>query len=87
MAMARGRVTYEVTVEGEPGMLLGVVFEDLEVEADGPTRFMLHVRDEAEVVGLLQRLQDFNLHVVSLRKVRPRQRSRAPRPARRRPAA
>ena len=64
--------SYVITVEGEVDGLLAGHLEDLEVEAlGGRTRVTAHVRDEAEMLGLLERLHRLRTPVLALQRVGP----------------
>jgi len=58
---------YQIIVRGECGMLLVGIVEDLTAESShGRTRVVISVRDESELYGLLDRLQDLAVHIISL---------------------
>jgi hypothetical protein len=58
---------YRIVLRGECGMLLAGVVDELAVEScHGRTCLVVSVRDESELYGLLDRLQDLALHIVSL---------------------
>lgn len=59
---------YQIIVRGECGMLLaGIVDDHLTAESShGRTRVVVSVRDESELYGLLDRLQDLAVHIISL---------------------
>jgi hypothetical protein len=59
---------YRISVEGVCPDLLASGIESIEVESSqgGMTTVVARVRDDAELYGLLDRLQDFALHIVSL---------------------
>ena len=58
---------YQIIVRGECGMLLAGIVEDLTAESShGRTRVVISVRDESELYGLLDRLQDLAVHIISL---------------------
>ena len=68
--MAPAGLTYVIGVRGEMGPLLGASFPEAVINAShGSTELIALVRDESELLGLLARLHDFRLHVVSLREV------------------
>jgi len=57
---------YRIILRGECGPLMAGVLDDVLVEScRGWTCVMALVRDDSELYGLLDRLQDFALHVVS----------------------
>jgi hypothetical protein len=64
---------YRISVGGDCGELLASGFEVVEVEPSqgGMTTVVVGVRDDAELYGLLDRLQDFALHIVSLTELTP----------------
>ena len=52
---------------GEFGPLLGAAFPECEIAAlSGETHLTAHLRDEAELFGLLQRLRDLGAELVSV---------------------
>ncbi len=58
---------YQIIVRGECGMLLAGIVDDLTAESShGRTRVVVSVRDESELYGLLDRLQDLAMHIISL---------------------
>jgi hypothetical protein len=58
---------YQIIVRGECGMLLAGIVDDLAAESShGRTRVVVSVRDESELYGLLDRLQDLAVHIISL---------------------
>lgn len=59
---------YRITVQGDCGELLASGIDGAEVESSqgGKTTVVVDVRDDAELYGLIDRLQDFALHIVSL---------------------
>ena len=58
---------YQIIVRGECGMLLAGIIDDLTAESGhGKTRVVVSVRDESELYGLLDRLQDLAVHIISL---------------------
>jgi hypothetical protein len=63
---------YRIVVQGECGALVAALGDDVDVEsACGDTSFVVSLRDEAEFWGLLDRLQDLALHLISLRELDP----------------
>ncbi len=65
-ALGRPR-PYRIILRGECGQLMAAVLDGLEIESfQGWTSVMALVRDESELYGLLDRFQDFALHVVSV---------------------
>jgi hypothetical protein len=63
--MVSGRV-YQLTVEGELSERAAGMFEGMEPSlADGRTVLTGYVRDQAELQGLLQRVSDLGLILVS----------------------
>jgi hypothetical protein len=64
---ARSSQQYEIILRGECKRLLTGLLDESRVETGhGFTCVTASVRDEAEFYGLLERFQDFGLHVVSL---------------------
>jgi alkylhydroperoxidase/carboxymuconolactone decarboxylase family protein YurZ len=58
---------YRIILRGECGPLMAGVLDDVVVEScRGWTCVMAQVRDDSELYGLLDRFQDFALHMVSL---------------------
>jgi hypothetical protein len=58
---------YRIILRGECKHLLAGLLGDLSVQAGrGWTCVMASVRDESELYGLLDRFQEFALHIVSL---------------------
>ena len=71
-ALWRDVPSYVITVEGEVDGLLAGHLGDLEVEAlGGRTRVTAHVRDEAEMLGVLERLHRLRTSVLALERVGP----------------
>ncbi len=64
---------YRISVGGDCGELLASGIDGIEIESclDGTTTAIVGVRDDAEFYGLLDRLQDFALHIVSLTELTP----------------
>jgi hypothetical protein len=64
------QIVYEIILSGEMGALLRSAFPDLGIETvDGRTHLTAHLRDEAELLGLLDRLHCFHLHVEAMAEV------------------
>jgi hypothetical protein len=60
----------EIVVRGEFGELLTTTFNDVEVEVgDGQTVLKLTVADESHFYGVLDRLRDLAIEVISLREL------------------
>jgi hypothetical protein len=59
---------YRISVGGDCGELLASGIDGIDVEScqGGTTTAVVTVRDDAELYGLFDRLQDFALHIVSL---------------------
>ncbi len=58
---------YQIIVRGECGLLLAGIVDDLTAESShGRTRVVVSVRDESELYGLLDRLEDLAVHIISL---------------------
>jgi hypothetical protein len=68
MTAATGsRSRYRIILRGECKHLLTGLFHELRVESGhGWTCVIASVRDESELYGLLERFQEFALHIVSL---------------------
>jgi hypothetical protein len=67
---------YRISVGGDCGELLasgieGVEVVEVESSQGGMTTVVVGLRDDAELYGLLDRLQDFALHIVSLTELTP----------------
>ncbi len=62
---------YRIIVQGECGTMLAGAIDQIEIEScqGGGTCVVVSVRDESEFYGLLDRFQDFALHIVSLNEV------------------
>jgi hypothetical protein len=58
---------YRIILKGECKHLLTGLLDELQVESGhGWTCVIASVRDESELYGLLERFQEFALHIVSL---------------------
>jgi peptidyl-tRNA hydrolase len=58
---------YRIILRGECGMLLTGIVDKLAVECSpGRTCVVVTVRDESELYGLLDRLQELALHIVCI---------------------
>jgi hypothetical protein len=58
---------YQIILRGECGPLVAGLFGDTAIECgDGRTRLIAAVRDDSGLYGLLDRIQDLALHLVSL---------------------
>lgn len=64
---------YRISVRGDCAELLASGIDRIEVESvlGGTTTVVVGVRDDSEVYGVLDRLQDFALHIVSLTEIIP----------------
>ena len=64
---------YRIRVGGDCGELLATGIDGAEIESvlDGTTTVVVGVRDDSEFYGVLDRLQDFALHIVSLTELTP----------------
>jgi len=67
------RRRYRISVLGDCRDLLASRIEGIEIESclEGTTTVVVGVRDDSEFYGLLDRLQDFALHIVSLTELTP----------------
>jgi hypothetical protein len=64
---ANHRQRYRIVLRGECQQLLTGLLDGFTVESgEGWTRIVASVRDESELYGLLDRFQEFALHIVSL---------------------
>ena len=71
-ACSEGACRYRIIVRGECGDMLAAAIDGLAVESrPGSTCVVAAVRDESEFYGLLDRFQDFALHVTSLTELDP----------------
>jgi hypothetical protein len=69
---ANHRQRYRIVLRGECQQLLSGVLDGFSVESGrGWTCIMASVRDESELYGLIDRLQEFALHIVSLIELGP----------------
>lgn len=69
---ANHRQRYRIVLRGECQQLLTGLLDGFTVESgQGWTRIMAAVRDESELYGLLDRFQEFALHIVSLTELGP----------------
>jgi hypothetical protein len=68
----RGR-RYRLVIRGEPGKPLGFLFEGMTMDVvAGDTVLTGNVIDQAHLHGLLQRIQELGLELVSIDPVDPR---------------
>jgi hypothetical protein len=66
-APADGRRRYRIILRGECRQLLTGILDEAQIEPyQGWTCVTARVRDDAELYGLLERFQEFALHIVSL---------------------
>ena len=69
---ANHRQRYRIILRGECQQLLASILDGFSVESGrGWTCIMASVRDESELYGLIDRLQEFALHIVSLNELGP----------------
>ena len=69
---ANHRQRYRIILRGECQQLLTSILDGFPVESGrGWTCIMASVRDESELYGLIDRLQEFALHIVSLNELGP----------------
>ena len=62
-----GGYRYQIILRGECGPLIAGLFGDTAIECGhGRTRLIAAVRDDSGLYGLLDRIQDLALHLVSL---------------------
>jgi hypothetical protein len=58
---------YELVLRGEIGDRFGMFFEDMRLErADGQTLLTGDVRDQAQLLGVIERIQELGLELVSV---------------------
>ena len=61
---------YQLVLSGECGPLTAWLFGDAAIESgDGCTSVICSVRDDSELYGLLDRIQDVALHLISLNQI------------------
>ena len=66
-AVAPRRRTGRIVVRGEFGPLLGAALTECEIAVlSGETHVTAHVRDEAELFGIVGRLRDFGAAIASI---------------------
>jgi hypothetical protein len=65
-----GRALYEIVVEGELGATCAGAFEGMRLEhREGRTAIVGHVEDQAHLTGILRRVSDLGLSLVSVGRV------------------
>lgn len=70
---------YELVVRGEVGDRFGLVFDGMRLERDrGTTRITGAVRDQAQLFGLIDRVQELGLELVSVNPLAPHDRKDGP---------
>ena len=58
---------YELVLRGEIGDRFGLLFEDMRLErADGTTVLTGDVRDQAQLLGVIERIQELGLELISV---------------------
>ena len=58
---------YELVLRGEIGDRFGMLFEDMRLErADGTTVLTGDVRDQAQLLGVIERIQELGLELISV---------------------
>ena len=61
---------YQVIVRGECGPLTGWLFGEAAIETgDGCTSLIFPARDDSDLYGLLDRIQDVALHLIGLNQI------------------
>jgi hypothetical protein len=61
---------YQLILRGECGPLTEPLFSDAAIEpGDGCTSLIFSTRDDSDLYGLLDRIQDLGLHLISLYEV------------------
>ena len=61
---------YQLILRGECGPLTAWLFGDAVIESgDGCTSVIFSARDDSELYGLLDRIQDVALHLISLNQI------------------
>jgi len=67
---ANSRQRYRIVLRGECQQLLAGILDGFTVESGrGRTCITASVRDESELYGLIDRLEEFALHIVSLQEL------------------
>jgi hypothetical protein len=67
MTLAIPRRRYRIILRGDCAQLLADVLDDATIESSrGWTCVLASVRDDSELYGLLDRFEDYALHIVSL---------------------
>ena len=67
MTLTVPRRRYRIILRGDCAQLLADVLDDATIESSrGWTCVLASVRDDSELYGLLDRFEDFALHIVSL---------------------
>jgi hypothetical protein len=67
MTLTGPRRRYRIILRGDCARLLTAVLDDATIESSrGWTCVLASVRDDSELYGLLDRLEEFALHIVSL---------------------
>jgi hypothetical protein len=70
--MTAGR-SYELVVRGELGDRFGVLFEGMRIaRADGTTVLTGEVRDQAHLHGLIERISELGIELVSVNPIEER---------------
>jgi hypothetical protein len=63
-------MTFRIEVRGEFGDLLDTAFDDVSTQsAAGRTVLTAKVRDEQHLYGIIDRLRDLGVHIISLKQV------------------
>ena len=58
---------YELVLRGEIGDRFGMFFEDMRLErVEGQTLLTGNVRDQAQLLGVIERIQELGLELVSV---------------------
>jgi hypothetical protein len=61
---------YQLVLRGECGPLAAGLFGEVAIESgDGCTSIIFSARDDSELYGLLDRIQDAALHLISLNQI------------------
>ncbi len=67
MTLTAARRRYRIILRGDCARLLASILDDATVESSrGWTCVLASVRDDSELYGLLDRFEEFALHIVSL---------------------
>jgi hypothetical protein len=64
--------TYQLVIRGELGERYGYLFEGMQMECTGGTTVLVgRVDDQAQLFGLIERIEELGLQLVSVQQVAP----------------